>query len=156
MPTLDTDLYRAIKDGAFTTPFIVDDEAIDGLLYPRFHDTTYLNAAGEEKTSSADVALFDDADTGEEMVNTGGGTSMFDVTEWFGTDTWSYFHVPNETEYPASLHIHRGKKKRKNRAGKRGYHYQIEPKNPMTVDGFKGALDNFARAALAKQVANAK
>ena len=38
MPKIATDLYRAIKEGSFDMPFIVDGEAVDGLLHPRFHD----------------------------------------------------------------------------------------------------------------------
>ena len=157
MPKIETDLYRAIKEASFDTPFIVDGEAIDGLLYPRFHDTSYITASGEERTSSADVTLYNDAVTKAEMVKTGGGTSMFDVSGWFGPDSWEYFHVPKDTEYSEGLNIKRGRSKRKNRDKTlSGRHYQIEPKNPMTVDAYKGALNHFARAAIAKQVQNAK
>jgi hypothetical protein len=157
MPKIATDLYRAIKEGSFDMPFIVDGEAVDGLLHPRFHDTSYINAEGEEKTSSADVTLYNEAVTKAEMVKTGGGTSMFDVSGWFGLDSWEYFHVPKDTEYSEGLSIIKGKNNRRNRDKTlRGRHYQIEPKNPMTVDAYKGALNNFARAAVAKQVENAK
>lgn len=78
---------------------------------------------------------------------------MFDVEGWFGYSNWRYFLVPNGTEYPESLFIKKGKSVRTNRAGNlKGRHYQIEPKNPMTVGTFKGALDNFARNAVVKQV----
>jgi hypothetical protein len=91
------------------------------------------------------------------MVKSGGGTSMFDVSGWFGLDSWEYFHVPKDTEYSEGLSIIQGKNNRRNRDKTlRGRHYQIEPKNPMTVDAYKGALNNFARAAVAKQVENAK
>ena len=40
-----------------------------------------------------------------------------------------------------------------NKSGNRsGHHYQIEPKSRMTVQAYKGALDNFARAAVARSV----
>lgn len=78
---------------------------------------------------------------------------MFDVEGWFGYTNWRYFNVPNNTEYPESLFIRKGKSIRTNKAGNRtDRHYQIEPKNPMTLDAYKGALDNFARNAVVRQV----
>lgn len=151
MPTTTTNLYRAILNGTMDGPFVVNDEPVAGLLYPRFDATTYVDHGGVERTSAADVQIVGDE------VQTGGGTSMFDVEGWFGHANWRYFCVPTATEYPASLTIKKGKSKRTNRAGTlSGRHYQIEPKNQMTVDAFKGALDNFARNAVAKQVALAK
>ena len=60
-------------------------------------------------------------------------------------------------EYPENLVIKRGRSKRTNKSGsKTGYHYQIEPKNRMTVVAYKGALDNFARSAVVQAIALAK
>lgn len=147
MPKTTADLYRAVLIGSMDGPFIVDDEPVAGLLYPRFEDSTYIDGSGTERTSPADVNINDG------KVQKGGGTSMFDVEGWFGHSHWRYFYVPNSTEYPASLFIKKGKSVRKNRAGNReGRHYQIEAKNPMTVDAYKGALDNLARNAVARQV----
>jgi len=153
MPQTNTDLYRAIMHGS-PKPFDVDGEPVGGLLYPRFEDTTYIDRSGQERTSPADVAIKADPETKALEVQPGGGTSMFDVEGWFGYADWSYFGIPNGTEYPEGLFVKRGKKKRKNRSGDRsGRHYQIEPKNPMTVEAFKGALDNFARNAVVRQKA---
>ncbi len=125
------------------------------LLYPRFEASTYVDGAGIEQVSKADVAVIK-MPAGDE-VEIGGGTSMFNVDGWFGFAHWKYFHVPLGTEYGSNLVIKRGKSRRTNRTGNReGYHYQIEPKIRMTVDSFKGALDIFARAAIAKQVELAK
>jgi hypothetical protein len=157
MPTTSTDLYRAIKNGTFVDDKLVqkDGEPVPGLLYPRFETTTYIDGYGQEQVSNADVTVLAKP-TGDE-VDTGGGTSMFDVDGWFGFGHWQYFHVPDGTEYPDNLVIKRGKSKRKNKTGTRqGYHYQIEPRTRMTVAAYKGALDNFARNAIAKQVEKAK
>jgi hypothetical protein len=82
---------------------------------------------------------------------------MFDVDGWFGFSHWKYFQVPKGTEYPDNLVIKRGRSRRTNKSGNRsGYHYQIEPKNRMTVMAYKGALDNFARSAVARSVELAK
>lgn len=128
-------------------PFVVDGKPVTGLLYPRFEDSTYIDKLGNEQTSRADVSI----KSGE--VQSGGGTSMFDVEGWFGHSEWRYFRVPSGTKYPESLFIKKGKHKRTNKPGTlTGFHYQIEPKNPMTIDAYKGALDCFARSAIAKQV----
>ena len=148
MPKTTTNLYRAIINGSFDGPFVVDDEPEEGLLYPRFESSTYTDSYGNEKISPADVSII----LGK--VQKGGGTSMFDVDGWFGFSNWQYFFVPNNTEYPETLFIKKGSSVRTNRSGNRtGRHYQIEPKNPMTLEAYKGALDNFARNAVAQQVA---
>jgi len=156
MPITENDLYRAIINGSMDGPFVVDQKPVAGLLYPRFEDSSYIDAKGVEQTSRADVKYLPNPDTGVSEVQPKGGTSMFDVSGWFGTGNWRYFHVPEGTQYHESLFIKRGKSVRTNRSGTlKGRHYQIEPKLPMTVDAFKGALDNFARAAVVKQLANA-
>ena len=148
MPTTNTDLYRAVINGSFEgDELIKDGKPVTGVLYPRFEDTTYIDYQGKEQTSFADVTVI-----GSD-VDKGGGTSMFDVEGWFGFSNWKYFHVPNGTEYPDGLFIKRGSSVRTNKSGKlRGRHYQIEPKNRMTVEAYKGALDNFARNAVVRAV----
>lgn len=151
MPSITSGLYRAIINGSMDGPFVVDDEPVTGLLYPRFEESSYVDGSGIERTSPADVTIISG------KVQNGGGTSMFDVEGWFGYSNWRYFHVPVGTEYPDSLIVRKGKNKRTNRAGTlSGYHYQIEPKNPMTIDAYKGALDTFARNAVVKQIGLAK
>jgi len=155
MPATNTNLYRAVIDGTFVGPLIKDGEPVEGVLYPRFEESTYIDSIGMERTSPADVTVYP-ASTGDE-VGTGGGTSMFDVKGWFGYRAWQYFRVPNGTEYPDSLFIRRGKSVRKNKAGTlEGRHYQIEPRTRMTVQAYKGALDNFARNAVVRLVELAK
>jgi len=156
MPKTDTDLYRAIKNGTFENDvFVVDEKPKAGLLYPRFEATTYIDGSGTEQVSEADVTVHP-LPTGDE-VEAGGGTSMFNVDGWFGFGHWQYFQVPNGTEYPENLVIKRGRSKRKNKSGNRtGYHYQIEPRNRMTVSAYKGSLDNFARNAVVQSIALAK
>lgn len=156
MPITDTNLFRAIKNGTFKDDeFVHNSEPVPGLLYPRFETTTYIDGFGKEQISNADVTVYP-RPSGDE-VDAHGGTSMFDVDGWFGFGNWKYFQVPEGTEYPPNLVIKRGKSKRTNKSSTReGYHYQIEPKNRMTVAAYKGALDNFARNAIVKQVELAK
>lgn len=151
MAATDTDLYRAVIDGTFVGPLIKDGEPVKGVLYPRFEDQTYIDGGGTERTSPADVTVHR-LRAGDE-VNSGGGTSVFDVKGWFGYRVWQYFRVPNGTEYPESLYIRRGKSKRRNKTGNlEGRHYQIEPRTRMTVDAYKGALDNLARNAVVRLI----
>jgi len=156
MPKTSTDLYRAIKNGTFEgDEFVKDGEPVAGLLYPRFEASTYIDGLGMQQVSNADVTVHP-LPTGDE-VESGGGTSMFDVDGWFGFGHWKYFQVPNGTEYPENLVIKKGRSKRTNKSGQlSGYHYQIEPKNRMMVSAYKGALDNFARSAVARSVELAK
>jgi hypothetical protein len=147
MPTTGCDLYRAVLNGTFKNDVLVkDDQPVTGLLYPRFEATTYIDRLGIEQTSPADVTVLGDD------VDKGGGTSMFDVEGWFGFANWAYFHLPEGTDYPGCLFIRRGKSVRTNKSGKlKGRHYQIEPKNRMTIIAYKGALDTFARNAVVKK-----
>lgn len=156
MPTTDADLYRAVIHGTYPNDELVrEGEPAPGVLYPRFAATTYVDRQGIEQTSPADVTVHP-LPAGDE-VDAGGGTSMFDVCGWFGFANWGYFHVPQGTEYPDNLFIRRGKSVRKNKSGKlQGRHYQIEPRNRMTVQAYKGALDNFARNAVVQQIRLAK
>lgn len=153
MPMTDKNLFRSLKVGDFPGAFHVDGEPVKGLLYPRFAATQYTDLNGAVHTSQADVEIRANADDVPE-VQAGGGTSLFDVAGWFSGAEWRQFAIPDGTEYPDNLIITAGKKKKLNRAKTvSGIHHQIEPKNPMTVDAFKGALDTFARNAVVRSVA---
>lgn len=136
MAKTTTNLYRAVFNGTFDGPLVTDGEPQVGLLYPRW-DVDVTVTVGDAVP----------------MVETGGGTSLHNVEGWFGFAHCRYFYIPVDTPIPDSLKIKKGKSKRTNKAGDRtGFHYQIEPLNRMTVDALKGALDNFARAAVVRQV----
>lgn len=153
MATTKSDLFRALNGSDFAGEFQVDGIAADGLLYPRFVATTYTNNNGEERTSQADVDFQENPDTGALEVQPGGGTSLFDVAGWFGFAAWKYFQIPLGTEYSDGLYLRKSKNRRKNKAKTlSGFHYQIEPKNPMTAGALKGALDTFARNAVVRSI----
>jgi hypothetical protein len=131
-----TDLYRAVFDGTLDGPLVTDGEPRVGLLYPRWDVDVTVTVEGS-------VA----------MVETGGGTSLHNVDGWFGFTHCRYFHIPVDTPIPDSLKVKKGKSKRTNKSGSRtGFHYQIEPLNRMTKAALMGALDNFARSAVVRQV----
>lgn len=156
MPTTDTDLYRAVHKDNISTPFVVKGTPKEGVLEPRWIDSTYISG-GVERTSRADVKYKVNKTTGVREVQTGGGTSMHDAEGMLGFGFFKYFFVPNGTEFPDSLVVTGGGEKTWNKSHTvKAAHYQIEVRVPMTPAAFKGALDNFARNAVARQVAIAK
>lgn len=152
MPSTDTNLFRALRRGEFEGKFDVGGVAKDGLLYPGFEPKEYVDDSGNNKTRLADVDYAMNDVTGEREVQPGGGTSLFDVEGWFGYKNWNYFQIPAGTDYPESLYIKKGAYPQRKSKKLTGTHYQIEPKIPMTVDALKGALDTFARNAVARRV----
>ena len=156
MATTPCHLYRALNKEDFPTAYADTDTGIpDGLLYPRWQPKNYTarfkrNGAWveEQRVSQADVRYHADG-----KVKTGGGTSLFDCDGWFGFAKWNYFRIPEGTAVPANLHIAGPGEEQTNASGNRtGHHYQIEVKAPMTTDAMKGLLDNFLRAAIARNV----
>ncbi len=147
-----TDLYRSVMGNKFkkvTTGVYPGD----GILDPRWKDEEYFsNKLKKMVTSVADVDIVVGKDGPE--VRTGGGTSLHDVPGWFPCKE---FWIPEGTEYSDEIHIKKDAKTKWNPAGTvKGIHYQLEPKTQMTVEAFKGALNNMARAAVVRQVELAK
>lgn len=154
MPITTLDLYRAMKNGDSPGEFHIDGEPREGLLYPRFRERILKGIDGVETRIGADVTFKPNPESGVEEVQPKGGTSLHDVSGWFGHADWRYFEIPKGTEYPDNLVLHKGSRPKFNRAKTvKGTHYQIEPKIPMTEDAFKGALDNFARNAVVRSIA---
>ncbi|MBC7663151.1 MAG: hypothetical protein H7276_05010, partial [Caulobacter sp.] len=120
---------------------------------PRWADTQrFVKKTGKWKTDRADVRIV--AGDGGPEVQTGGGTSMHDVSGWY---LGKEFHIPAGTDYSDEIHIERNDRVKTSEAtGVSARHYQLEPRTQMTVLTFKGYLDNMARAAVARQVALAK
>ncbi|MEO6802403.1 MAG: hypothetical protein ABI197_04050 [Granulicella sp.] len=138
-------LYRSVMDESFTIN--VGEYPGDGVLDPRWQDTSYIDRKGNTRISRADVRV-----RGSE-VEPVGGTSLHDVPRWYSApDFW----IPEGTEYSeADIHIHRDDDLRTSPYNRKlsGYHYQLEPKFKMPVLAFKGALNNMARAAVVRQIA---
>lgn len=156
MPNTDCHLFRSLRYDDFATAYVGTENNIpNGLLYPRWQPKPYTARfkrqgqwVEERRVSPADVRY---NQRGE--VRTGGGTSLFDCDGWFGFSAWHYFRIPQGTPIPDSLLIDGPGPEQTNASGSRtGHHYQIEVRAPMTVDAMKGALDNFLRAAIARNV----
>lgn len=149
-------LYRALNRDDYPTAYAGTDADIpDGLLYPRWQPKPYIarfkrngNWVEEQRVSPADVRYHDDG-----RVKKGGGTSLFDCDGWFGFAKWHYFRIPEGTAIPPNLHLDGPGAQQSNASESRaGHHYQIEVKVPMLPDAMKGLLDNFLRAAIARNV----
>jgi Tse2 ADP-ribosyltransferase toxins len=90
---------------------------------------------------------------GVEWVRAGGGTSLFDRPNVFVRDGWLSFKIPGGTPVPEPLAVNKGEYNKRFKA----WHYQIEVRTGRTQKTvMQGALDNFARSALARFVEQSK
>lgn len=154
MTTTKLHLYRSVRKEGFPDGVIVDDHAVAGVLHPSFKTTSYqtvVRGVTQTKTRLADVKPF--VHGSQEVIDPGGGTSLFDKDKAFGTKHWWYFTIPEGTEIPASLNIrHTGRNEVYD-----AEHYQIEAASGrMPVESYKGALDNLARNAVKKLYEDAR
>ncbi|MGC1548758.1 MAG: hypothetical protein WA777_09520 [Rhodanobacter sp.] len=153
MATTDIDLYRSVMGGDFKS-IKARVYPGDGVLYPRWESTQHFSKKlGRMVTSQADVTVVV-GDGGPEVLPEG-GTSLHDVSGWFPSKE---FFIPQGTEYSDEISIRKDSKQKTSPYNPllKGYHYQLEPRTRMTVLAFKGALDNMARAAVARQCELAK
>lgn len=150
MATTDTDLYRSVMGGDFKS-IKLGVYPGDGVLDPRWESKEYYsNKLKKMVTSQADVTVVTGGKDGPDVLPDG-GTSLHDVPGWFPSKE---FFIPAGTEYSDEIvRIRKDNKLKTSPYNSRlqGYHYQLEPRIRMTVEAFKGALDNMARAAVARQ-----
>lgn len=140
------DLWRALHSDDFPDGPVVNDEPLEGILWPLFERKQIgANKDGSPRYREPDV------NTAAGLVQTGGGTSLFDKKGVFRGKSWSYFHIPKGTVVDPNL-VFKGPDYNKRFSAN---HYQLEPCQPMFPNVLKGALDNLARAALAKKHQNA-
>lgn len=148
MAKTTTHPYRSVMDERFTIS--IGMYPGDGVLDPRWQQTTYIDRKGLTRTSQADVVVVGDE------VEAGGGTFLHDVPGWYSApDFW----IREGTEYSdVDIHIRADKKQTTSPYNRKlsGTHYQLEPKFKMPVLSFQGALNNMARAAIVQQIAASK
>ena len=147
MTEVKTNLYRSVAKEDFPDGPIVNHVPVVGVLYPDFEAKSYRDSKGRLRERGADVTLH--RDDGKLYVRKGGGTSLFDRPNVFGTARWHNFVIPEGTPVPSGLTVREQDFNTKLRAT----HHQIEATNMMEIDAFKGALDNLARAALVRSLA---
>lgn len=151
MTTTKVSVWRSVRKENYPNGTIVDGKAVAGILYPSFEDEVISSGPRMGDIRPADVDTF--VSQGIQHVKTGGGTSLFDRINVFGTKYWVCFEIPEGTEIPESLKF-KGPDWNEQRQAN---HYQIECKaRNMRVDSFKGALDNLARNAIVRSIALAK
>jgi len=154
MATTETDLYRSVMGNSFKR-ITVGVYPGDGVLDPRWEPSAYFSKKFNKTVDiPADVVVDWKGKDGPE-VHAGGGTSLHDVAGWFPCKE---FWIPQGTEYSEEIHIRKDAKQKTCPSNPRlkGYHYQLEPRTRMTVLAFQGALNNIARAAVARQCELAK
>ena len=152
MAKTQTHLYRSVMDERFT--ITIGEYPGDGVLDPRWQDSTYVDKKGKTRTSRADVVVTSGADGPE--VGAGRGTSLHDVPRWY---SYPDFWIPEGTDYSdAEICIHKDEDRRTSPYNPKlsGFHYQLEPTRQMAVVTFQGALNNMARAAVVRQIALSK
>lgn len=148
MATTNTSLFRSVMGNNFKK-IEIGLYPGDGVLDPRWEPHSYFSKRLDKNVvSRADVNVIQGKNGPE--VETGGGTSLHDVSKWFPTKE---FWIPEGTEYSEEIYIRKDNqlKTSPSNPSVKGYHYQLEPKTQMTVEAFKGALDNMARAAVVRQ-----
>lgn len=157
MADLDQDLYRACKKNRRSSRDLLqafEDSHGATLLYPDYEGFTRKDGSRREpdvtrvKDSSGDIWVcgIDDVNksTGKKLISSTEGVSISKDAGKFGFSMWYYFLLPQGTSVPECFDI--------TQTGHDISHYSIRLKNRMRQDAYEGALNTFARAALAKAV----
>ncbi len=140
----EKNLYRSIRVEQFPQGAIIESQPAPEILYPDFQERPL--PGGKMRKPDTKPMLGSD---GNLWVKTGYGTSLFDRQGLFKGKGWLNFTIPHGTEVPDSLQIRHTDFNLKFQSD----HYQIEPRaRMMLLESYKGALDNLARAALARTV----
>jgi hypothetical protein len=148
MATTDVTLYRSLIGDAAKLR-VRKGVPDSGMLDPRWQDTPYETRDGKKMVSRADVRIVRGTE-GPEVDNNGKGTSLHDVSGWFGNRE---FVIPEGTTYSDEILIVKDDKLKTNPKGTvSGYHYMLTARTRMAPITFKGYLDNMAREAVAMQV----
>lgn len=138
-------MWRSVRKEDYPNGPVVDGKIVEGILYPSFEDTLITSGPRKGESRLADARI--DKTKDGIFVLPGGGTSLFDKKDVFGAKHWVCFTIPAGTTYDPSLKLVGPEENKRYNAD----HYQIEPRTRMRIDAFKGALDNFARNALARE-----
>lgn len=157
MTNSDLDLYRACKKNRRSSHDLLqafDETRGAALLYPDYEGFTRKDGSKREPDVSRTKDAFGDIwvsgindtnkATGRPAISSNEGVSISKDAGKFGFAMWYYFLLPKGTPIPECFDI--------SQTGHDPGHYSIRLKNRMRQDAYEGALDNLARAALAKAV----
>jgi hypothetical protein len=138
--TTALNLYRSCRIEQFPDSVMIDDEPAPGVLHPDFYDRPLPN--GDVREVDIQVYLV----KGVEWVGTG-QACRYSIDLGYSPGQGGYL-FPEGTPIPDSLIVaNTGYNKRL-----KATHYQIEARAPMRKDAMEGALENFARSAVARSV----
>ena len=161
MADLNIELYRSAKSSAWGGKTVEKkSEAFPashgkGSLYPDYQGFTRKDGSvrAPDITTFADqsgtewVRGVEDRDgSNRAFVSWKEGVSVSTAPGGFGYKGWFYFLLPQGTPVPSSLDVKHTPTR--NDDG----HHSIRCRNLMRRDAYEGALDNLARAAIAKAV----
>jgi hypothetical protein len=145
MSSAKDNMWRSVRHEDFPDGVVNDGKAALGVLYPDFEPKLITGGRRKGQYRDPDVVVKDGC------VSTGGGTSLFNKKGVFPPKYWEEFHIPISTVIPDSLVLTGPKYNKVFDAD----HYQIEVRcGKMTIEAFKGALDNLARNAIVQQCAD--
>lgn len=141
-----TDLWRSVREEQFKDGVILNRKSgmypAPGVLYPDFEERELSGG----RIRAPDVVIKDG------QVQKNGGTSLFDKDKVFKSKGWLSFRIPRGTVVDPLLVVRYTNHNERFSAD----HYQIEVEKPISVDAYKGALDNLARAAVKKAYEDAR
>ena len=142
-----TNLWRAVHTDQYPDGPIKDEEPLPGVLYPTFERTQIGTLpSGKPKYRDPDIQITDG------KVPRGAGTSLYDKENFFRGKSWRYLRIPKDTDIDPNLVVTGPVWNEYIGAN----HYQIEAIKPMFPEVYRGALDNFARAAVKKAYEDAR
>lgn len=157
MPTLPLDLHRACKKNRQSSHDLLQafsESKGATLLYPDYDGFVRKDGSIREpdvtwhvdELGQAWVSGIHDIDPKNRRpsIDPNEGVSLSTAAGKFGFGFWYYFLLPKGTATPECFDIAQ--------TGRDEGHYSIRLKNRMRKDAYEGALDAFARAALAKAV----
>ena len=147
MAKVATNLWRAVHTDQYPDGPIKDEEPLPGVLYPTFERTQIGTLpSGKPKYRDPDIQITDG------KVPRGAGTSLYDKENFFRGKSWRYLRIPKDTDIDPNLVVTGPVWNEYIGAN----HYQIEAIKPMFPEVYRGALDNFARAAVKKAYEDAR
>jgi hypothetical protein len=142
-----TNLWRGVRVEDFPSGVIIDEDPAEEILYPDFERKQI-----GKKRNGAPKYREPDVEVVKGIVQTGGGTSLFNKDKFFNGKSWQYFYIPEGTEIDPRLKLTGPEYNDYFKAD----HYQIEVDKQLRIDSYKGALDNLARAAIKKAYEDAR
>ena len=147
MSKVPENLWRGVLVEDFPSGVVIEDKPAEGILYPDFvRKPIGKSRDGSTRYRNPDVEVVNG------KVQPGGGTSLFNKDKFFKGNKWQFFYIPEGTEIDPDLRLAGPEYNARFEAN----HYMIEVKKPLFINSYKGALDNLARAAIAKAYEDAR